>query len=91
MLPRGGKRLLVLDPDRSLKSWCLSGSVVLMSLAELKESVLALPENDRHALVVWINRLEANYGDAPGEALDHLAAEIWDQDDRHAPPTHPAR
>jgi hypothetical protein len=35
--------------------------------------------------------LEANYGDVPGEALDQLAAGIWDQDDRHAPPTHPSR
>jgi len=62
-----------------------------MSLAELKESVLSLPENERHDLVVWLNRLEADYGDLPGEALDQLAAEIWDQDERHAPPTHPAR
>ena len=62
-----------------------------MSLTELKESVLTLPENERHEFVVWVNRLEADYGDVPGEALDQLAAEIWDQDDRHAPPTHPAR
>ena len=62
-----------------------------MSLAELKDNVLALPQEERHELVVWINALEANYGDVPGEALDLLAAEIWDQDDRHAPPTHPAR
>lgn len=62
-----------------------------MSLAELKESVLSLPEAERHDLMVWLNRLEADYGDVPGEALDHLAAEIWDQDERHAPPTHPAR
>ena len=41
--------------------------------------------------VVRVNRLEGDYGDVPGEALDQLAAEIWDQDDRHAPPTHPAR
>jgi hypothetical protein len=62
-----------------------------MSLIELKENVLALPEKERHELVVWLNRLEAGYGDVPGEALDRLAAEIWDQDDRHAAPTHPAR
>jgi hypothetical protein len=62
-----------------------------MSLAELKESVLALPEKERHELVVWLNRQEANYGDVTGETLDQLAAEIWDQDDHHAPPTHPAR
>jgi len=62
-----------------------------MSLLELKENVLALPEAERHEFVVWVNRLEANYGDVPGEALDQLAAEIWDQDERHAPPTHPAR
>ena len=62
-----------------------------MSVAELKDSVLALPDRERHELAVWINRLEAEIGDVPGEVLDQLAAEIWDQDDRHAPPTHPAR
>lgn len=62
-----------------------------MSLAELKENVLALPEDERHELAIWLNKLEADYGDVPGEALDQLSAEIWDQDDRHAPPTHPAR
>lgn len=61
---------------------------VAMSLAELKDNVLALPTDERHPLLVWINRLEANYGDVPGEALDQLSAEIWDQDDRHASPTH---
>ena len=53
-----------------------------MSLAELKETVLALPRNERHELVVWLQRLEATHGDVAGEALDELAAEIWDQDDR---------
>jgi len=62
-----------------------------MSLAELKETVLALAQDERHEFLVWVNRLQANYGDVPGEALDQLAAEIWDEDDRHAPPTHPAR
>ncbi len=62
-----------------------------MSLTELKDSVLALPAEERHEFVAWINRLEADYGDLPGEALDRQAAEVWDQDDRHAPPTHPAR
>ena len=62
-----------------------------MSLAELKESVLALPEKERQDLFIWLNRLEASQGDIAPEALDQLAAEIWDQDDRHAPPTHPAR
>jgi len=62
-----------------------------MSMAELKESVVALPPQDRHDFVAWINRLEGGYGDLPGEELDRLAAEIWDQDDRHAPPTHPTR
>jgi hypothetical protein len=56
-----------------------------MSLAELKNNVLALPETERHDFVVWLNRLEQNYGDVPGEALAKLSAEIWDQDDRHAP------
>ena len=60
-------------------------------MTELKNGVLALPKEQRHEFLVWINRLEADYGDVPGEALDQLAAEIWDQDDRHAPPTHPAR
>jgi hypothetical protein len=63
----------------------------VMSVGELKDNVLALPQRERHELAVWINQLEANAGDVPGEALDQLAAEIWDQDDRHAPPTHPAR
>jgi hypothetical protein len=62
-----------------------------MSLAELKAEVLALPPDERHEFVVWVNRVEGNYGDVPGEALDHLAAEVWDQDEKHAPPTHPAR
>jgi hypothetical protein len=62
-----------------------------MSLAELKDSVLALPQNQRHEFIVWVSRLEANYGDIPGERLDNLAAETWDEDDRHAPPTHPSR
>jgi len=62
-----------------------------MSLAELKENVLTLPAPERHEFVAWVHRLEADYGDMPGEALDQLAAEIWDQDDRHAPPTHPTR
>ena len=62
-----------------------------MTLPELKQSVLALPDDKRHEFVVWVNRLEGDYGDVPGEALDQLAAEIWDQDDRHAPPTHPER
>lgn len=62
-----------------------------MKLAELKNNVLALPDTERHDLAVWLNRLEQNYGDVPGEALAELAAEIWDQDDQYAPPTHPAR
>ncbi len=52
---------------------------------------MALPESERHDFVVWLNRLEQNYGDIPGEALAEMAAEVWDQDDRHAPPTHPTR
>ena len=62
-----------------------------MSLLELQQNVLALPENERHEFVVWVNRLEVDCGDVLGEAVDQLAAGIWDQDDRHAPPTHPAR
>ena len=61
-----------------------------MSLVELKNNVLALPDTERHDFVVWLNRLEQNYGDVTGEGLAELAAEIWDQDDRHASPTHPA-
>jgi hypothetical protein len=45
-------------------------SVLAMSLAELKDGVLALPANERHEFVAWVNRLEANYGDVPSEALD---------------------
>ncbi|MGO8699024.1 MAG: hypothetical protein ACLQVY_15015 [Limisphaerales bacterium] len=68
-----------------MKSRISCGSVLLlMSLAELKNNVLALPESERREFVVWLNRLEQNYGDIPGEALAEVAAEIWDQDDRHA-------
>jgi hypothetical protein len=62
-----------------------------MSVAELKDNVLALAPDKRHDFVAWLNRLEGDYGDLPGEALDPLAAEIWDQDDRRAAPTHPTR
>jgi len=51
-----------------------------MSLAELKDNVMALPESERHDFIVWLNRLD--YGDIPGEALAEMAAEVWDQDDR---------
>jgi hypothetical protein len=62
-----------------------------MSLAELKDRILDLRPEDRHDLAVWINHLESDYSDVPDEALNNLAAEIWDEDDRHAPPTHPTR
>ena len=78
--------------ENRLKSrFCRGNLFLLMSLAELKNNVMALPESERHDFVVWLNRLEQNYGDIPGEALAEMAAEVWDQDDRHAPPTHPAR
>ncbi len=62
-----------------------------MSLAELKDNVMALLERERHDLVVWLNRLEQNDGDVPGEALAEMTADVWDQDNRHAAPTHPTR
>jgi hypothetical protein len=62
-----------------------------MSLAELKQNVLDLPAEQKHEFVVWVNQIAADYGDIPGEALAQLAAEIWDADDKHAPPVHPAR
>ena len=55
-----------------------------MDLAELRDKVMALPESDRHDFVFWLNRLEHKYGDVPGEALAEMAAEVWDQDDRHS-------
>jgi hypothetical protein len=62
-----------------------------MSLAELKQNVLELPAEQKHEFLVWINHLTANYGDISDEALSQIAAEIWDADEKHAPPTHPAR
>jgi hypothetical protein len=62
-----------------------------VSLAELKHTVIALPESERHEFLVWVNRLEQNYGDVPAESLAQLAAEVWNDDDRHAPSVHPAR
>jgi hypothetical protein len=37
--------------------------LVLMSLTDLKDNVMALPEHERHDFAVWLNRLEQNYGD----------------------------
>jgi hypothetical protein len=34
-----------------------------MSLAELKNNVLALPETERHDLAVWLTRMEQIHGD----------------------------
>jgi hypothetical protein len=62
-----------------------------MSLADLKQSVLDLPAEQKHEFVVWINQIAANYGDIPEDAWAQLAAEVWDADDKYAPPTHPAR
>jgi hypothetical protein len=62
-----------------------------VSLTELKENILALSPQERHEFFVWVNHLEMDYGDIPGESLDRRAAEIWHQDEHHAPPTHPAR
>ena len=87
---RGRGRLLYRQAGLEMGGWRWQYSST-MSVAELKESVRSLPAEERHEFVAWVNRLEGDYGDVPGEALDQLAAEIWDQDDRHAPPTHPAR
>jgi hypothetical protein len=62
-----------------------------MSVAKLKDSVRALPTEEHHEFVAWVNRLESDYGGVPGETLDQFAAAIRDQDNRHAPRTHPAR
>ena len=90
---RAAGKVCILRPvDNRLKCGFGCGNLfALMSLAELKDNVMALPESERHEFVVWLNRLEQDYGDIPGEALAEMAAEVWDQDDRHAPPTHPAR
>jgi hypothetical protein len=69
--------------DNRLKSGFGCGNLIPpMSLAELKDNVMALPESERHDFVVWLNRLEQDYGDIPGEALAEMAAEVWEQDDR---------
>jgi hypothetical protein len=62
-----------------------------MSLADLKQSVLNLPADQKHEFVVWVNQVAANYGDIADEALAQNTAEIWDADDNHASPTHPTR
>ena len=38
-----------------------------MSLAELKDRILALPPHERHDLVVWLGPLEGDYGDCPAK------------------------
>ncbi len=45
----------------------------------MRDSVLALPTTERHEFAAWVNWLETNYGDLPGEALDQLAAEIMEE------------
>jgi hypothetical protein len=62
-----------------------------VSLQELKASVLGLPEKERHEFVLWASRLEQSYGDVDPEAVAQIVAEVWDEDDHHAPPKHPAR
>jgi hypothetical protein len=53
--------------DNRLKSGFCRGNIPLtMSLVELKNNVLALPETERHDFVVWLNHLEQN-GNVPGE------------------------
>src|SRR4051812_18205889 len=68
--------------SQALKSRCRDGTLEPMSLAELKDRVLALAADERHQFAIWINKMQADYGDGPGEALDQLAADVWDQDDR---------
>ena len=62
-----------------------------MSVAKLKDSALALPTQERHEFVAWVNRRESDCWAVPGEMLDQPAAETRDQDGRHAAHTHPAR
>lgn len=69
----------------------IRSETVSVSLAELKQSVLQLPAEQKHEFVVWVNQMTGNYGDISDEAFTHIAAEVWDADDKHAPPTHPAR
>jgi hypothetical protein len=61
-----------------------------MILDELKRKVLALPPDQFRDFVLWTKKIGENHEDLPGTGLDQLAAEIWDQDDRRVPPTHPA-
>jgi hypothetical protein len=44
-----------------------------MSVAKLKDSALALPTEERHEFVAWVNRLESDCVDVPGETLHQLA------------------
>jgi hypothetical protein len=62
-----------------------------MSVAKLKDSALALPTQERHEFVAWVNRRESNCWAVPGQMLDQPAAEIRDQDGRHATRTLPAQ
>ena len=69
-----------------------------MSLAELKENVCRLPKQDRYEFLRWVERqalqdgdLPRDYGDVSDEAMIQNAAAVWDADEHHAPPVHPAR
>jgi len=62
-----------------------------MSVQELKERVLALPEKERHDFVVWASRLEHDYGDVDPESVCQVVAEVWNEQERHARPDHSAQ
>lgn len=49
-----------------------------MSLLQLQESVLSLPEPERHQFFAWVNQQEASYGDVNPEAVCQFVAEVWD-------------
>jgi len=62
-----------------------------MSVQELKERVLALPERERHDFVVWASQLEHDYGDVDPESVCQVVAAVWNEEERHARTRHPAR
>lgn len=53
-----------------------------MSLAELQQSVLALPEKERHEFFRWMLLQEQDYGDVDPEAVAQIVSEYWAEEEK---------
>lgn len=52
----------------------------VMSLKEIKDSVLALPEGDRSEFFRWVRAQDRDYGDVDPEAVSEIVTEVWQEE-----------